>query len=240
MSIFWMVVTTLVILQISVFCTTIYLHRTKTHRALELHPVVGLLMHLHLSLFTGIVPRQWAAVHRKHHHFSDEEGDPHSPRIYGMWTVLFGNYFFYKKEAANAEVIAKYTPDWKEDVLDKVPLMDWAGLIGLGIFMLSFGVAWGLAAWLVHAVLYVLLNATINSVCHMIGYRNFDNSATNLQWVAWLTAGEGLHNNHHAHPTSALFALRGREVDPAWPLVKLMVSLRLAKVQPLPLARAAA
>jgi len=76
-----MLAITLVILQVSVFCTTIYLHRTKTHRGLELHPVVGLLMHLELSLFTGMVPREWAAVHRKHHHFSDVEGDPHSPYI---------------------------------------------------------------------------------------------------------------------------------------------------------------
>ncbi|MCC6862978.1 MAG: fatty acid desaturase [Bryobacteraceae bacterium] len=240
MSIFWMIVTTLLILQISVFCTTIYLHRTKTHRALELHPAVGLLMHLHLSVFTGIVPRQWAAVHRKHHHFSDQEGDPHSPRIYGLWTVLFGNYYFYKKEAANLEVVRKYTPDWKNDLLDGLPFMEWAGLVGLGVFMLLFGLIWGPVAWLAHAVLYVLLNATINSVCHMIGYRNFDNGATNLQWVAWITAGEGLHNNHHEHPTSALFALRGREVDPAWPVVRVLVRLGLAKVQPLPLARAAA
>src|SRR5512147_1395287 len=89
----------LAILQASAFCTSIYLHRYRTHRALELHPVVAFLMHLHLSLFTGIVPRQWAAVHRKHHHFSDKEGDPHSPVVRGMWTVLFGNYFLYQREA---------------------------------------------------------------------------------------------------------------------------------------------
>ena len=101
MSLLWMSAITLVILQTSVFFTTIYLHRCKTHRGLELHPVVGLLMHLELALFTGIIPRQWAAVHRKHHHYSDQEGDPHSPYLYGMWTVLFGNYFMYRKEARN-------------------------------------------------------------------------------------------------------------------------------------------
>jgi stearoyl-CoA desaturase (delta-9 desaturase) len=110
-----MIAITLVILQMSVFCTTIYLHRTKTHKGLELNPVVGLLMHLELTLFTGVVPRQWAAVHRKHHHFSDEQGDPHSPYIYGMWTVLFGNYFMYRKEARDPQTIRKYTPDWKPD-----------------------------------------------------------------------------------------------------------------------------
>jgi stearoyl-CoA desaturase (delta-9 desaturase) len=240
MSIFWMAVVTLLVLQVSTFCTTIYLHRTKTHKALDLHPAVGLLMHLHLTLFTGIVPRQWAAVHRKHHHFSDKEGDPHSPKLYGLWTVLFGNYFFYKREAADNSVVQKYTPDWKEDLLDRVPLLEYGALLGLGLFMLAFGLWWGVAAWVTHVVLYILLNATINSVCHMIGYKNYANGATNLQWVAFLTGGEGLHNNHHEYPTSALFALRGREIDPAWPVIRLLETLRLATVKPLPTANAAA
>lgn len=240
MSPLWMAIITLVILQVSVFFTTIYLHRCKTHRGLELHPVVGVLMHLELSLFTGVVPREWAAVHRKHHHFSDEEGDPHSPYIYGMWTVLFGNYFFYKKEASDVAVVAKYTPDWKNDILDTLPGMHYAALGGIGILMLMFGVWWGLAAWVAHAVLYVLLNSAINSVCHMVGYRNFANKATNLQWIAFLTAGEGLHNNHHEYPTSARFALRGHEIDLAWPVIRLLEMLNLARVRQLPIAKAAA
>src|ERR1017187_7032656 len=136
MSLFWMAIITLVILQTSVFFTTIYLHRCKTHRGVELNPVVGFLMHLELSLFTGVVPRQWAAVHRKHHHFSDEIGDPHSPYIYGLWTVLFGNYFFYKKEASDRAMVAKYTPDWKNDIIDPLPGMNYAAVGGIGIFML--------------------------------------------------------------------------------------------------------
>ena len=240
MSLLWMAVITTVVLEMSVFFTTIYLHRAKTHRGLELHPLVGLLMHLELSLFTGVVPRQWAAVHRKHHHFSDEEGDHHSPYIYGLWTVLFGNYFFYKREASNPAVIRKYTPDWKEDWLDKLPGMQWAGFGGVLIFALLFGPWWGLAAWGTHALLYVLLNSAINSVCHMVGYRNFDNTATNLQWIALLTGGEGLHNNHHEFPTSARFSLRGWEFDPAWLVIRLLEICGLAKVQRLPLAKAAA
>ena len=240
MSLLWMAIITLAILQLSVFFTTIYLHRCKTHRGLELHPVVGTLMHLELSLFTGVLPREWAAVHRKHHHFSDEKGDPHSPYIYGMWTVLFGNYFFYKKEANDPAVVAKYTPDWKNDILDTMPGMHYAALGGMAIFMLMFGPWWGAAAWVTHAVLYVLLNSAINSVCHMVGYRNFANKATNLQWIALLTAGEGLHNNHHEYPTSARFALRGHEIDLAWPVIRLLEMLNLAKVKPLPIARAAA
>ena len=239
MSFLWMAIITLVILQISVFFTTIYLHRCKTHRGLELHPAVALLMHLELSLFTGVVPRNWAAVHRKHHHFSDEEGDPHSPYIYGMWTVLFGNYIFYRKETQDTAMVRKYTPDWKNDLLDKVPGIEWAAFGGIGIFMLMFGVWWGVAAWVVHAVLYLFLNAAINSVCHMVGYRNFRNKATNLQWIAFLTAGEGLHNNHHEYPTSARFAQRPREIDLAWPVIRLLEACKLAKVKQLPVAKAA-
>ena len=235
-----MAIITLVLLQMSVFFTTIYLHRYKTHRGLELNPVVGLLMHLELSLFTGIVPRQWAAVHRKHHHFSDKEGDPHSPYIYGLWTVLFGNFFFYRKEAKDKAMVKKYTPDWKEDILDKTPGMEYGALGGLAIFMLLFGVWWGAAAWLTHVVLYIFLNSAINSVCHMIGYRNYDNKATNLQWIALLTAGEGLHNNHHEYPTSARFSTRPHEIDLAWPLIRVLELCGLAKVKQLPLAKAAA
>ncbi len=240
MSLLWMAIITAVILQISVFCTTIYLHRAKTHRGLELHPAIGLLMHLHLTLFTGLVPREWAAVHRKHHHFSDKQGDPHSPYIYGMWTVLFGNYFFYKRQASDPAVVRKYTPDWKEDALDRLPGMHYGALAGLGIFMLMFGIGWGAAAWTAHVLLYIFLNSSVNSVCHMVGYRNFNNKATNLQWIAWITGGEGLHNNHHEYPSSALFALRRWEVDPAWVVIRLLERFRLARVSQLPVAKAAA
>jgi stearoyl-CoA desaturase (delta-9 desaturase) len=235
----WMAIATLVILQISVFCTTIYLHRAKTHRGLELHPVIGFLMHLHLTVFTGVVPREWVAVHRKHHHFSDEDGDPHSPVQQGMWKVLFGNYFLYKKEANNAATIRKYTPDWKLDAIDRIPGMHYGVFLGLGVFCLMFGWMWGVVAWITHIVLYVLLNSMINSLGHTIGYRNYDQQATNLQWVAYMTAGEGLHNNHHQYPTSARFSLRGREIDPAWPLICLLEKFGLAKVNRLPIAKAA-
>jgi stearoyl-CoA desaturase (delta-9 desaturase) len=112
--------------------------------------------------------------------------------------------------------------------------------VGLGIFMLMFGVWWGIGAWVAQAVAYVFLNSSINSICHMIGYRNYDNKATNLQSLALLTAGEGLHNNHHEYPTSALFALRPREIDPAWLLIRTLEVCHLAKVAQLPILKAAA
>ncbi|HZS55382.1 MAG TPA: fatty acid desaturase [Bryobacteraceae bacterium] len=237
----WMAVITFVILQMSVFATTIYLHRCVTHRGVQLHRSVEFLMHLELMLFTGIIPREWAAVHRKHHHHSDEEGDPHSPRVFGMWTVLFGNYFLYRKETKNLATIRKYTPDYRPDAIDKLPrwIQNYTIFAGLAIFMLMFGWGWGLAAWAFHLVAYVLLNSSINSLCHMIGYRNFDNLATNIQIIALFTGGEGLHNNHHEFPTSARFALRGREIDLAWPVIRLLERCGLATIDRLPIAKAA-
>jgi stearoyl-CoA desaturase (delta-9 desaturase) len=196
MSILTMFLITIGILQVSVFLTTIYLHRALCHRGLEIHPVLANLMHLQLSLFTGIVPRQWVAVHRKHHHFSDRAGDPHSPYLRG--------------------------------VIDRIPGVRFGGLV---IFMLMFGWIWGPAMWLFHAVAYILLNSSINSICHMIGYRNYDNLATNHQLIALLTGGEGLHNNHHEYPSSAKFALKAREIDPAWPVIWTLEKLGLAQVE---------
>ncbi len=239
MSLLWMFLITVGILQVTVLFTTIYLHRAQCHRGLELHPLIGNLMHLHLSLFTGMVPREWVAVHRKHHHFSDKEGDPHSPYLLGMWNVLFGNYFYYRNETRNAATIRKYTPDHVPDLIDRSGIHPFALYLGMGIFMLLFGWKWGLVAWAFHMVAYVLLNSSINSLCHMLGYRNYDNTATNIRFIALLTGGEGLHNNHHEYPSSAKFAWKRHEFDPAWPVIRLLERMGLATVRPEPIAKAA-
>ena len=249
MSFLWMFLITVVILQVSVFSTTIYLHRAMCHRGLDLHPLVANLMHAHLSLFTGIVPREWVAVHRKHHHHSDKEGDPHSPYLLGLWKVFLGNFWYYRQETKNAATIRKYTPDHKDDLIDRIPGNSHGvylgGLIFAGIAYLFTGtllsaILWGAGLWLFHIVGYILLNSSINSFCHMVGYRNWNNKATNIQWVALLTGGEGLHNNHHEFPTSAKFASKALEIDPAWPVIWMLQKLGLAQVRQEPLAKAAA
>jgi stearoyl-CoA desaturase (delta-9 desaturase) len=248
-TILWALLAAFLLAQISSFCTTIYLHRTMTHQGLRLHPAVGFLMHLQLALATGIVPREWAAVHRKHHQFSDQEGDPHSPYIEGLWKVLFLNVVMYRREIRNPETIRKYTPNWKPDLIDRIPgASSFGPVVGMALMTALLGISlslgfWtaallGVATWLVSAVIYIFLNSMINSVCHKIGYRNFDNKATNLQWVAWITAGEGLHNNHHEFPSSArMHAFRG-EIDPAWPVIWVLTKLRLAEYREQSLARA--
>jgi stearoyl-CoA desaturase (Delta-9 desaturase) len=239
MHLLWFAVATVCILQASGFATTIYLHRSVTHRGLALHPVVAFFFHLELLLFTGVSPREWAAVHRKHHHFSDREGDPHSPVLRGVWTILFGNYWFYRRETKNPATLAKYTPDYQPDLLDRIPGASFGFLLGWGLLVLLLGWGWGTAAFVTHVVAYILVNAMVNSLGHAIGYRNYDNQATNLRWLAWITGGEGLHNNHHEYPTAARFSMRPHEFDPAWPVIRLLERLGLAQVRPEPLAKVA-
>jgi stearoyl-CoA desaturase (delta-9 desaturase) len=220
------------LIQVAVFSTTIFLHRSATHRALLLHPAVAWLFRFALWLTTGLSTKEWVAVHRKHHAFTDQEGDPHSPVLMGFWSVQLGNVFHYVKEAKNADVVERYARDIRDDGWDR-----WVfnyGLVGpvVGTVALCgvLGIGWGLLAAGLHAVIYVfVLSSSINGLCHHAGYKNFDNTATNLRLLALLTGGEGLHNNHHGYPRSPKFSFRASEIDPAWPIIKLLTSLGLAK-----------
>jgi stearoyl-CoA desaturase (Delta-9 desaturase) len=221
-----------VLIQVAVFSTTIFLHRTATHRALTLHPAVAWLFRLSLWLTTGIATKEWVAVHRKHHAFTDQEGDPHSPMLMGFWSVQLGNVFHYVKEAKNKDVVERYARDIQEDVWDRLFFNHGiAGLVvGITALCAVLGLGWGMLAASVHAVMYVfVLSSSINGLCHHVGYKNFDNTATNLRLLALVTGGEGLHNNHHGYPRSPKFSFRTSEIDPAWPFIKLLISLRLAK-----------
>ncbi len=243
----WATLYVLFFFQLSAIFTTVYLHRAATHKALTLNPVVELLMRAELWLYTGIVTREWVAVHRKHHHFTDVPGDPHSPYIEGLWEIIIGNPWYYKREAGHKETIEHYAKDipsrWHDRLFLDNGMM--GILIGLGLTMgfvrwLSPGHAWwyaaalGLGLYLTQAILYILANALINGACHALGYKNFSNTATNLRWVAWLSAGEGLHNNHHQFPSASKLSMRKTEVDPGWPVIRLLRKLSLAQVKPLP------
>jgi stearoyl-CoA desaturase (delta-9 desaturase) len=221
-----------IVTQISVYSTTIYLHRTATHRAIVLHPAVEWVFRFCIWMTTGIVPREWVAVHRKHHAFTDEEGDPHSPKLKGFWKVQLFNVVYYLRELKDPQVVSKYARDIKEDRWDKV-LFNHGSLgllIGIVLLCLSLGLWWGLLAAGVHTLMYVfVLSSSINGLCHYAGYKNFANTATNIRLIAYLTGGEGLHNNHHGFPRSPKFSFRRGEFDPAWPLIRLLTKLRLAR-----------
>jgi stearoyl-CoA desaturase (Delta-9 desaturase) len=227
-----------VVTQIAVLGTTIYLHRTATHMALTMNPAVEWMFKFSLWLTTGLSTKEWVAVHRKHHAFTDKEGDPHSPMLEGFWKVQLGNVYYYMREVKKTDVVARYARDihegwWDDNVFRR-------GLAGLALgtvilcatLTLGFGlgIGWGLFAAGVHAVVYVfILSSSINGLCHHVGYRNFDNTATNIRFLALLTGGEGLHNNHHGYPRSPKFSFKWSEIDPAWPFIKLLIALNLAK-----------
>jgi stearoyl-CoA desaturase (Delta-9 desaturase) len=232
------VVVAFLVTQISIFTTTVYLHRALSHRALTVHGTAAIPFRVVIWMTTGMRPREWVAVHRKHHAATDTVDDPHSPAQVGFWRVQLGNVGLYKKCAADPANTQKYARDLPPDRLDRLAF-DYS-LAGLGIgttilvitmWALGFGVLTGLLAAGLHAVFYVMLSGSINAVGHTQGKQPYENSATNLQSLALITAGEGLHNNHHAAPTSARFALGKAEIDPGWWLVRVLVRLRLAQVR---------
>jgi len=210
----------------------LYFHRDQTHRAVDLHPAVRHFCRFWLWINTGASTREWVAVHRKHHAHTDEHGDPHSPVLEGFWPIQWGNVFYYIREARNKETVATYAKDIKRDWWDKLAF-DYSNagiLVGVGTLCLIFG-WWGLAIAAVAGFLYIfVLSSSINGLCHHRGYKNFANTAGNFRSIALITGGEGLHNNHHGAPRSPKFSVRKSEIDPAWPVLKVMEFLRLAKL----------
>ena len=213
--------------------TTVYLHRTLSHRALTMARPVHEGFRFLTWVTTGIRPRQWVAVHRKHHAFTDVEGDPHSPVLHGWVTVQMKNVAMYRKEAQNPDTIARYAKDIPPTRLDR-----WfydRALVGLTIgtaaLVAVFGWQIGLLAAFVHVNIYLGGSAAVNAIGHHFGRRPYDNSAGNLQWLAFITAGEGLHNNHHAAPTSARLSHRWFEIDPGWWVIKTLTLFKLARVR---------
>ena len=229
----------LALTQIAAIATSVYLHRGLAHRALRLHPVTDGCFRALLWLTTGQSRREWVAVHRKHHTFTDRAGDPHSPQVFGFWNIQFWNVFYYMREARNPETLRTFAPDITEDWLDRTVFSWGLGGLALGIALLClvFGVWVGLAAGLVHAILYVFVLAPlINGLGHWRGAKNFDNTAFNSRTLAWLTGGESLHNNHHAHPRSPKFSVRRSEFDPSWPIIRSLAAVRLLDIVGPPMA----
>jgi stearoyl-CoA desaturase (Delta-9 desaturase) len=223
----------LVVSLIANTATTVYLHRALSHRALSLSPLAAGAFRVIVWITTGIRPRQWVAVHRKHHAYTDVEGDPHSPVLLGWWKVQMNNVALYRSEARNPDTLARYGRDLPADRWDRA-LFD-RSLVGLGLgtglLMLAMGPVAGALAAFVHLNLYLGGSAAVNAIGHHFGRRPYPNSAGNLQWLALLTAGEGLHNNHHAAPTSARLSHRWFEIDPGWWVIRTLSWFRLATVR---------
>lgn len=226
--------------QAAMFATTVYLHRGLTHRALVVHPALAFLCRLGLWVSTGMRPREWAAVHRRHHAATDTPEDPHSPAQAGFWRVQLTNAAMYRRVARDGVTVDKYARDLPADRFDRF-FFDHAGLgLGVGItllcllFMIPFGpwgIALGFVAAAVHMVGYLGLSGAVNAVGHTFGRRPHANSATNTWLLALFTWGEGLHNNHHDRPTSARFSRRWFQLDLAWWGIRILTWVRLVRLR---------
>jgi stearoyl-CoA desaturase (delta-9 desaturase) len=221
---------TIAVTQTAVLATSIYLHRALAHRSIAMHPAADLIFRTVLWLTTGQCRQQWVAVHRKHHTFTARPGDPHSPRLLGFWRVQLFNIAYYMREARNPDTLETFAADLRPDRLDR--LIFSRGILGLGVGLgllcALIGLGPGLIAGLLHAILYVFLIAPlINALGHWRGGKNFHNTAVNWRMLAWITGGESLHNNHHAHPRSPKFSVRRSEFDPSWPIIRTLAVARL-------------
>jgi stearoyl-CoA desaturase (delta-9 desaturase) len=225
----------LIMTQLTIFTVTLYLHRSQTHRGVDFHPVLAHFFRFWGWLTTGMVTREWVAVHRKHHAKVETEEDPHSPMIYGIKKVFWDGVSLYRDACESKADMTQYgrgTPDdWVEHkVYGAHPY--WGPTLMLLINLALFGVI-GAAIWALQMVWIPFWAAGfVNGIGHWAGYRNFESADTSrnlIPWGFWI-GGEELHNNHHAYPSSAKFALRKWEFDIGWATICGLRAIGLAKV----------
>jgi stearoyl-CoA desaturase (delta-9 desaturase) len=230
------IVVALVLTHITIASVTIFLHRSQAHRGVDLHAAPSHFFRFWLWLTTGMVTKEWVAIHRKHHAHCETENDPHSPMIYGIKKVLTEGAELYRAESKNAETMEKYgrgTPDdWMERNVYTRFSWQGAGLM-LVINVTLFGPL-GATIWAVQmAWIPIHAAGVINGIGHYWGYRHFtvnDTSTNIVPWAFWI-GGEELHNNHHAFPTSARFSMRWYEFDLGWVYINILQFLGLATVK---------
>jgi len=215
---------------------TLYLHRSQSHKGVEFHPALNHFFRLWLWLTTGMNTKQWVAVHRKHHQNTDVEGDPHSPHLFGLKTIMTSGMKLYNDPCRSADFVMKYgagTPkDWIERRLyTPYPIL---GLfLMLAIDLLLFG-AWGLLVWAIQiAWIPVIVGGLINGLGHWWGYRNGETQdhSHNISPIGIIVSGEELHNNHHLDPASPKFSRKPWEFDMGWMYIKSLEKLKLATIK---------
>jgi stearoyl-CoA desaturase (Delta-9 desaturase) len=226
----------LVVTHITIASVTIFLHRAQAHRALDLGPIPSHFFRFWLWLTTGMVTKEWVAIHRKHHAKCETEEDPHSPVTRGIETVLLKGAELYRAEAKNMETMQKYGHNTPDDWIERnlYTRYSWQGVgLMLIINVLLFG-ALGLTVWAVQ-MLWIPINAAgiINGIGHYWGYRNFEapDASTNVSPWGVIIGGEELHNNHHTYPTSAKFSVKPFEFDIGWGYIRALEMLGWAKVR---------
>ena len=230
---------TLITTHITIAAVTIFLHRSQAHRALDLHPIASHFFRFWLWLGSGMVTKEWVAIHRKHHAKCETPDDPHSPVTRGIETVLLQGTELYRAEAKNQETLAKYGHNTPDDWLERnlYSRYSWQGVgLMLIIDLFLFG-AIGATVWAVQ-MLWIPVTAAgiVNGIGHYWGYRNFESPDASRNVMPWgiVIGGEELHNNHHTYPTSAKLSVKPYEFDIGWVYIRALQALGLAKVRKTP------
>ncbi|HEY8508869.1 MAG TPA: fatty acid desaturase [Steroidobacteraceae bacterium] len=222
-------------IQLLFMAITLYLHRDQAHGSLQLHPALRHFFRFWLWFSSGTVTRQWVAVHRRHHAYADQPGDPHSPVIFGIRRVLLEGYELYVAAARDPEIVANYGRGTPDDWIER-NLYSRHQSAGIVVFIVTQLILFGVPAILMVAIQLaaqpVFAAGVINGLGHHLGYRSFEMPAAATNIVPWgvLIAGEELHNNHHAFPWSARFSVQRWEVDVGWWYICLFRAVGLAKV----------
>ena len=234
-----MVLAALVMTHITIAGVTIFLHRSQAHRALELHPIMSHFFRLWLWLTTGMVTKEWVAIHRKHHAKCETEEDPHSPVTRGIDTVFWKGSELYRAEAKNQETLAKYGHNTPDDWIERrlYTPYSWQGVALMMIVNVALFGAAGVTIWAVQMIWIPITAAgIINGIGHYWGYRNFEavDASTNISPWGIIIGGEELHNNHHTYPTSAKLSVKPYEFDIGWLYIRIMETVGLATVRKTP------
>ncbi|PBS12839.1 acyl-CoA desaturase [Lysobacteraceae bacterium NML93-0792] len=230
-----MLVYLLIATQLTIFAVTLYLHRSQAHRGVDFHPVIAHFFRFWTWLTTSMITREWVAIHRKHHAKCETEDDPHSPRFKGIKRVFWQGVELYREARGMRADIEQYGKGAPDDWIERRLYTPWATFGPTLLLFVSFALFGfkGVAVWAIQMAWIPFWAAgVVNGLGHWWGYRNFEttDTATNLTpWGVWI-GGEELHNNHHAFPSSAKFALRKWEFDIGWAVIKALESVGLAKV----------
>ena len=236
----WQVlIAALAMTHLTIVSVTLYLHRTQAHRSLDLHPAVSHVFRFWLWMTTGMVTKQWTAIHRKHHAKCEQEGDPHSPVVFGIKKVFFEGAELYRAEAKNQETMDRYghgTPnDWIErNVYTRYSATGITLMLFINVLLFGF---LGMAVWAMQmAWIPIWAAGVINGIGHFWGYRNFEatDASTNVSPWGIIIGGEELHNNHHTYPTSAKFSVKPYEFDIGWMYITVLRTFGLASPKKTP------
>ena len=227
---------TLIVTHITIVCVTLFLHRGQAHTSIEFNPVLSHFMRFWLWLTTGMVTKQWVAIHRKHHRFSDLEGDPHSPHVFGIFKVLFQGAMLYHEASKDKTMIDTYGVGTPDDWMERNVYTPHSRL-GIGILFLFNIIVFGWVGILIWGIQMIWIPfwaaGVINGLGHYWGYRNGKTKDRSRNIVPWdiIVGGECLHNNHHIDPANPRLSRKWFEFDAGWLYFKLLSYCKLAKLR---------